>query len=245
MTLKLSVGSTTLIGALERYAQRLDLLEVSAEPKTLPPQRKLRHWRESVPAEFAFSVVLPRAVAELTAKSLHEPALEPALAAAKTLGGGWLLLRTPPSVAPSDRSRRRMTELVARLRDSGARIAWEMRGVWSPEDAEAFADELEIVLVRDIAQFDAPPGPLVYTRLLALGQQARIGQGAIERVAERLEDAGAEEAVVVVEGRGAPGVARRLRAELGLNERGEAEDDEDEDGDDGDADDDAEADEDE
>jgi uncharacterized protein YecE (DUF72 family) len=230
MALKLSVGSTTLIGALERYAQRLDLLELSAEPKTLPPARKLRHWRESVPAAFSFSVVLPRAVAELAATSVQDPALEPALAAAKILGAGWLLLRTPPSVPPSDRSRRRMAELVAKLRDSGACVAWEMRGVWSPEDAEAFADELEIVLVRDIAQFDAPPGPVVYTRLLALGQQSRLGQGAIERVAERLEDAGAEEAVVVVEGRGAPGVARRLRAELGLEDRG-GDDEKEEDGD--------------
>ncbi|HVJ14240.1 MAG TPA: DUF72 domain-containing protein [Polyangiaceae bacterium] len=244
MVQKLSVGSTTLIGALERYAERLELLEVSAEPKSLPPPRKLRQWRSSVPPEFTFSLVLPRDVAALTATSASDPSLAPALEASKALGGGWLLLRTPPSVAPSERSRRRMKELVSKLKEPGARIAWEMRGVWAPEDAEAFAEELDIVLVRDIAQFDAPPGPVVYTRLLTLGQQARIGQGAIERVAERLEDAGAEEAVVVVEGRGAPGVARRLRAELGLEERGgdgaaEDEEGEDEDepvGEDGDGD---------
>jgi len=232
MTLKLSVGSTALIGALERYVERLDLLEVSAEPKALLPARKLRHFRETVPAEFQFTVVLPRDVAALSATSVGDPSLGPALAAAEVLGPSWLLLRTPPSVAPSERSRRRMAELVTKLKASGSRVAWEMRGVWSPEDAEAFAAEIEIVLVRDIAQFDAPPGPVVYTRLLTLGQQSRIGQGAIERVAERLEDAGAEEAIVVVEGRGAPGVARRLREALGLEQRGEPEGDDEEDAED-------------
>jgi hypothetical protein len=87
--------------------------------------------------------------------------------------------------------------------------------VWTPEDAEAFADEIGVALVRDLGQADAPDSPVVYTRLRALGQQSRISQGTIERIAERLEDA--EEVYVVVEGRGAPGVARRLRAELGLN----------------------------
>jgi uncharacterized protein YecE (DUF72 family) len=226
MAFKLTVGSTALIGALERYAQQLDLLEVSAEPRGLPPLRKLRHWRESVPPAFQFTVVLPRDVAALTATSNLDALLEPALAASKALGDGWLLLRTPPSVAPSERSRRRLTALVEKLKPSGARLAWEMRGVWTPEDAEAFASELGIVLVRDLAQFDAPAGPVVYTRVLAIGPQSRIGQGAIERVAERLDEAGAEEAVVVVEGRGAPGVARRLRAELGLDERAPAEGDE-------------------
>jgi hypothetical protein len=96
-----------------------------------------------------------------------------------------------------------------------ARIAWEPRGVWSPEDAEAFARELDIVAVRDLAQSDAPDGPVVYTRLLSIGQQSILGQAAIERVAERLADA--DEAFVIVEGRGAPGVARRLRAELSLS----------------------------
>jgi hypothetical protein len=89
--------------------------------------------------------------------------------------------------------------------------------------------------VRDTAEHDAPPGPLVYTRLLSLGRNSRLGSGAIERVSERLVDA--EEAFIVIEGDGPGGVAKRLRASLGqLREDnaafGEDEDEEeDEDGD--------------
>jgi uncharacterized protein YecE (DUF72 family) len=215
MPSELHIGSSTLIGALERYAERLDLLEVSSEPKLLPPPKRLRKMRESVPRGFHFSVVLPSALSALPSSGV-EALLAPALEAARALEASWLLLRTLPAVTPSERSRKRLRELVAAMA-GGPRVAWEPRGVWTPEDAEGFAREIGVALVRDLGQADAPDGPVVYTRLRALGQQSRISQGAIERIAERLEDA--EEAYVVVEGRGAPGVARRLRAELGLNEQ--------------------------
>jgi hypothetical protein len=44
---------------------------------------------------------------------------------------------------------------------------------------------------------------------LALGRNARIGAGIIERVSERIE--GADEAFVIAEGRGAVGLAKQLR----------------------------------
>jgi uncharacterized protein YecE (DUF72 family) len=224
MPSELHIGSSTLIGALERYAERLDLLEVPSEPRFLPPPKRLRKMRESVPDGFHFSVVLPSALSALPSSG-SEALLAPALEAARTLEASWVLLRTLPAVTPSERSRKRLRELVAAMA-GGPRIAWEPRGVWTPEDAEAFAGEVGVALVRDLGQADAPDSPVVYTRLRALGQQSRITQGAIERIAERLEDA--EEAYVVVEGRGAPGVARRLRAELGLNEQRFDDEDEDE-----------------
>ena len=81
--------------------------------------------------------------------------------------------------------------------------------MWTDEDAEATASALGVVLVRDLAEHEPPAGPIVYTRLLALGRNARIGAGIIERVAERIEDA--EEAFVIAEGRGAVGLAKQLR----------------------------------
>jgi hypothetical protein len=95
------------------------------------------------------------------------------------------------------------------LKGAAPSIAWEPRGVWTDEDAEATASELGVVLVRDLAEYEPPPGPVVYTRLLALGRNARIGAGTIERVAERIE--GAQEAFVIAEGQGAVGLAKQLR----------------------------------
>ncbi|HEX7669253.1 MAG TPA: hypothetical protein VF395_06720, partial [Polyangiaceae bacterium] len=92
------------------------------------------------------------------------------------------------------------------------------------------AGALGVRLIRDLAREDRlDEDPVVYTRLRALGEGARIGAAAAERVAERLE--GATDAFVVVEGMGAGRVRTVLRETLGAD-TGEVDDDlaDDEDG---------------
>jgi len=222
------------MGKLERYAKVFDLLEVRAAP-TLPSTSRLRRLRGDAPDGFLFSVVAPPKLSELTTAELDPALLEETRAAARALGARWLVLRTPASAAPSARTRTRLARLVEGLSGAATGIAWEPRGVWTDEDAEATASELGIVLVRDLAEHEPPAGPIVYTRLLALGRNARIGAGIIERVAERIEDA--EEAFVIAEGRGAVGLAKQLRQveasdvvdedDDGADQEGGGEDDED------------------
>jgi uncharacterized protein YecE (DUF72 family) len=202
------VGQAALTGKLERYAKVFDFLEVRAAP-ALPSPSRLRKLRGDAPEGFQFSVVAPAKLVELATSEPDAGLVEQTRAAAVALGARWIALRTPAAVAPSARSRTRLARLVDAVRDASTGVAWEPRGVWTDEDAEATASELGVVLVRDLAEYDAPPGPVVYTRLLALGRNARIGAGIIERVAERIE--GAEEAFVVAEGRGAVGLAKQLR----------------------------------
>jgi uncharacterized protein YecE (DUF72 family) len=207
-TARVHVGQATLTGKLERYARIFDFLEVRAAP-ALPSPSRLRRLRSEVPEGFCFSLVVPPKLAELGASELDPALVEATRSAAGALGARWLALRTPASVAPSARSRARLARLVESVRGAAPGIAWEPRGVWTDEDAEAAASELGVVLVRDLAEYEPPPGPVVYTRLLALGRNARIGAGTIERVAERIESA--EEAFVIAEGRGAIGLAKQLR----------------------------------
>jgi uncharacterized protein YecE (DUF72 family) len=202
------VGQAALTGKLERYAKVFDFLEVRAAP-ALPSPGKLRRLRGDAPEGFQFSVVAPPKLVELGTSEPDGGLVELVRAAADALAARWVALRTPAAVAPSARSRARLARLVDALRGASGGIAWEPRGVWTDEDAEATAAELGVVLVRDLAEHEPPPGPVVYTRLLALGRNARIGAGIIERVAERIE--GAEEAFVVAEGRGAVGLAKQLR----------------------------------
>lgn len=202
------MGQAALTGKLERYAKVFDFLEVRAAP-ALPSPSRLRKLRGEAPEGFQFSVVAPAKLVELATSEPDAGLREATRAAAGALGARWIALRTPAAVAPSARSRTRLARLVDAMRDASAGIAWEPRGVWTDEDAEATAAELGVVLVRDLAEYEPPPGPVVYTRLLALGRNARIGAGIIERVAERIE--GAEEAFVVAEGRGAVGLAKQLR----------------------------------
>jgi len=205
---RVHVGQAALTGKLERYAKVFDFLEVRAAP-ALPSPSRLKKMRGDAPEGFQFSVVAPAKLVELATSETDSGLVELTRAAAGALGARWIALRTPAAVAPSARFRTRLARLVDAMRDASTGIAWEPRGVWTDEDAEATAAELGVVLVRDLAEYEPPPGPVVYTRLLALGRNERIGAGIIERVAERIE--GAQEAFVVAEGRGAVGLAKQLR----------------------------------
>jgi uncharacterized protein YecE (DUF72 family) len=220
------VGQASLVGKLERYAKVFDFLEVRASPEPPAPSR-MRRLRGTAPEGFHFALVVPPKLAELAVSEPDAALVDATRSAATALGARWLTLRTPFSVAPSAKARARLARLADALRGAATGLAWEPRGVWTDEDAEATAAGLGVVLVRDLAEHDAPEGPVVYTRLLALGRNARIGAGIIERVSERLE--GAEEAFVIAEGRGAVGLAKQLRHV----ETDEIDDDADDDADDG------------
>ncbi|HEX6767179.1 MAG TPA: DUF72 domain-containing protein [Polyangiaceae bacterium] len=208
MSSRVHVGQAALIGKIERYARVFDFLEVRASPAPPSPSR-MRRLRGEAPEGFCFSLVAPQKLVELSASEPDAALVEATRAAANALGARWLALRTPAAVAPSARARARLARLVELLRGAATGIAWEPRGVWTDEDAERAAAELDVVLVRDLAEYEPPPGPVIYTRLWALGRNSRIGAGIIERVAERIEDA--DEAFVIAEGRGAVGLAKQLR----------------------------------
>jgi uncharacterized protein YecE (DUF72 family) len=204
---RVHVGQAALKGHFERYAKTFDFLEVKSDP-TPPSPKYLKRLSQQAPEGFAFSLVLPKKLAELSATPAPA-ALAEVRSAAGALGARFVLVRTPATFAPSARSRARLQALVEGLRGSSAALAWEPRGIWTDEEIADFAAELDVLAVRDLAEQDPAPGSLVYTRLLALGRNAKVGSGAIERVSERLEDR--EEAFVIVEGQGALAVARRLR----------------------------------
>jgi len=239
-SLRLHFGLPRLKGHLPEYAKAFDLLEVPCEPAP-PTAKHLGRLKREAPEAFQFVVVAGRALAELGSSEPDATLVEATRRAAQILEARFVLLRTPASAGPSARTRARLARLGEALAVAAQGIAWEPRGMWTDEELVEVAGELGLTLVRDTAEHDAPPGPLVYTRLLSLGRNTRLGSGAIERVSERLVDA--EEAFIVIEGDGPGGVAKRLRASLGqLREDNAAlgddeddddlDEDEDEDGDD-------------
>lgn len=210
-TPRLHFGLPSLKGGLPGYAKSFDLLELRCEPA--PPSLKyLARLRREAPESFNFALVAGRALAELTG-TVDAELVAATRKAAETVGARWLLLRTPASVGPSARTRARLARVVEQLKGAAAGLAWEPRGAWTDDELVEVASELELALVRDLAEQEPPPSPVVYTRLLALGRNSRLGSGAIERVAERLE--GVEEAFIVIEGEGGGGVAKRLRQTMG------------------------------
>jgi uncharacterized protein YecE (DUF72 family) len=231
---RVHVGQASLLGGLPRYARVFDFLEVRSDP-ALPSKKALYRMKQEAPEGFTFSLVLDKALSDLSVEPTPERVAK-LREAAEVLGARFILVRTPASVAPSTRTRARLTRLVEALRGAAKSIAWEPRGIWSEEEMLALSNELDLVVVRDLAENDPLPSDVVYTRLLALGRNSRVGSGAIERVSERIEDA--DEAFVIIEGQGAVNAAKRLKTAGVLEAELDGDEDEDEDeGADADADD--------
>jgi uncharacterized protein YecE (DUF72 family) len=206
---RVHIGTKTLQGRLERYAQRFDLLELRLDQDALLQPRTLRRWRNSVPPTFAFSVVLPPIVCSLRSSEQSDAALQAAIAAATAVEAPVLLIATPVSVTPTTVNRKRLAELVGRLNRDVIKVAWEPSGLWEDDDARAVAATLGLVLVGDPARDDLAPGPVAYARLRGLGDDRRLSGSRLDRAVERLRSF--RDAFVVVESDRPTAVARALR----------------------------------
>jgi uncharacterized protein YecE (DUF72 family) len=208
-TMIVHVGQPTLYGSLERYVQHFDLLEVRVQAGRLPRIAELKRWRKAAPRGFVFSVLVPIQAGGLDDAAICDAVASYAAEVADALRAPWLVLQTPADVTPGRASRDKLRSVVAKLRRTGRRLAWEFHGPWSAEQAGRFAVELGAVLVGDAAESEPVEGPVVYTRLRAFASGGRLRPSALERAAERL--ARCREALVVLEGRGGARGAQLLR----------------------------------
>ena len=213
----LRVGQDSLRGDIARYASRFDLLELDAEQGKIPRVGTLHRWREQVPRQFVFSVLVSSRAGSLDDGAELESTIERVHRAVRVLEARWVVLQTGPTLTPSLRNRRRLEAVAARLPRESCRVAWESRGLWEPEQQEEVCASLGMTLVRDLRRGELPAGPVAYTRLRALGSGARVSTESAELVAERA--AGLDELYVIFEGQGARNgadVLRRLLADEAL-----------------------------
>jgi uncharacterized protein YecE (DUF72 family) len=195
---RLLVGLPALHGDIEKYASRYDLVELRPVDAVLPRPATLRKWRRTVPPSFVFSIVLPRAVADLVPGPALDAALAESLEIASVLEARCVVLQTPATVRPTATNRKRLAAVFERIPREGTVRCWEPAGLWEREEVLATARVLGVLPVVDIAR-DAPgPGPIVYSRLRALGKSASLGAATLDRIAERLRRR--REAFIVVEG---------------------------------------------
>jgi uncharacterized protein YecE (DUF72 family) len=197
---RLLVGLPALAGDVEKYASKFDLVELRAGDAALPKPATLRRWRKAVPPHFAFSVVLPPAVGELAPGKALDAGVATSIEVAATLEARCVVLQTPADVRPTTANKKRIAAVMERIPREGTVRCWEPAGIWEREDVLAFARSMGVIPVFDVAR-DAPgAGPIVYTRLRALGKSAILGSATVARVGERLKKR--REVFVVVEGAG-------------------------------------------
>ena len=194
---RLYIGLTRLRGKLSRFASKYDLVEITPVDEPLPKAAKLARWREEVPPSFAFSVVLPNAVASFDRTGAYGEALSRSRDAIARLQAQVVVLRTPASLRPTQANRNRIAKLREKLPADGLIAAWEPLGIWEPEDVLETGRATGWLPVFDATQDPLPPGPVAYTRLRALGMSTQLGGDRLGTVARQLM--GRRECYVVAE----------------------------------------------
>jgi uncharacterized protein YecE (DUF72 family) len=207
---RLLVGLPALQGDLEKYKTRFDLLELRPVDTTVPRPATLRKWRKLVGPSFVFSVVLPKAVGELTPGAALDAALAESLEIAAAIEARCIVLQTPASVRPTATNRKRLAAVFEKIAPEGIVRCWEAQGMWEREDVLETARLIGALPVLDAARDALPTGPIAYTRLRALGKSAALGSATLDKVADRLRKR--REAFVIVDG--ASGEAMRVTTAL-------------------------------
>jgi hypothetical protein len=162
-----------------------------------------------VPPEFVFSVVLPTRVASLVGGADARADLDYACSVAEVLAARFLVVRTPAGVTPDARHRLELKKLFDELSSKG-QVAWEPRGVWERDAALEHAAATGVILVTDVTRDEPPSNAAIYTRIVPLGESARLRPFAAQSAGEAL--AASEDVAVVLSGPGALGASRTLRA---------------------------------
>lgn len=108
-----------------------------------------------------------------------------------------VVLRTPSGVAPGVLGRQRIQRFVEARRAEGLDVLWEPEGLWEPDDACRFAEELGIELmirgfhagrpVRSTHDPEILVGPKPWIRVDALGRRPRLSADQVDAILAHLE----------------------------------------------------------
>lgn len=114
-------------------------------------------------------------------------------------GAKRLLVRTGGTVNPGGLGRKRLRELVATRRTEELQILWEPGGLWTSEDALAFAAELGISVVLPAFEGGRPRyvdeegallvSPHAWLRVEGTGPRDAVGGGMIDALLDHLAEA--------------------------------------------------------
>jgi uncharacterized protein YecE (DUF72 family) len=186
-----------------KYTSSLHFAEL-AFPGALPKTSTLARFRAAVPKGFLCALAIPQSCLRGAAGPLRmDEQLEGHLGwisdAAEALDARALVVPTPPEVTPGQRDRDRLAAYFARLpRKDGRDVVWAPRGLWEREEIERLAGREGVLAAFDPLEDPIPAGATLYARLRTIGARSRISSGMLVDLVDRLGEAEATEAFVVI-----------------------------------------------
>jgi uncharacterized protein YecE (DUF72 family) len=157
---------------LERYAARLNAVEINSSFYKPHRPQTYRRWAEATPADFRFSVKAPKAITHDRRLADPDALLAVFLDQVACLGDrlGPILVQLPPSLRFDPKVARAFFDIL-RGRFSGLVACEPRHATWFAEDAEALLSAYQIARVAadppPVAAAEAPGGwrGLTYLRL--------------------------------------------------------------------------------
>ncbi|MES1980129.1 MAG: DUF72 domain-containing protein [Pseudomonadota bacterium] len=190
---------------LERYAARLNAAEINSSFYRPHQLQTYARWAESVPADFRFSVKLPKTITHEKRLQDCESLLGGFLAQVAGLGTrlGCLLVQLPPSLAFDDMASRSFLETLRNAHDGPVALEARHKSWFGEEVSQHLAAHRVARVLADPVRFDAGRWPggdphLVYVRLHGSPRMyySAYAQTVLDALAIRLQLAAASDAAV-------------------------------------------------
>ena len=184
------VGLCGFTIAIGEYPRRFPVVEVQQTFYQPSADGVMRRWRESVPADFEFTIkawqLVTHAAASPTYRRLRRPLTDRergeagAFRDSAIVAEGWrvtahcaallrassILFQCPASFRPTDANVANMESFFGRIeRPEGVRLMWEPRGPWPPDLVASLCGALGLVHVVDPFVAETETRGVTYYRL--------------------------------------------------------------------------------
>lgn len=183
------VGCCGFPEARDRYFAEFPLVEIQLAFYQPPRVETARGWREKAPEGFEFTLkawqLITHEASSPTYRRLREKipperlaqcggfrptaevhrAWERTAEIARVLQAAVILFQCPAAFRPTAENRRNLERFFRRLPRGKARLAWEPRGEWRPDEVARLCRDLDLVYCVDPFQGTVPEGEIRYYRL--------------------------------------------------------------------------------
>jgi len=215
----ITVGCAGFAVPATRYFKEYLFVEIQETHLAVPGRGTVRRWQREAPQGFEFALLGPREVGQEGFRD--GPVIQSAL---QTLGetASELSAKTAVFLAPADFAHSRPNKsalrgFLASVRKLFDRVVFDPGHAWSPDDADALAEETDTVAARDPLQHGLSKRAQAYYRLPGpAGHKSRYEDPAIDRLAEIARSGLEQEATYVFTNVDMFADAKRFRRSLGV-----------------------------
>jgi uncharacterized protein YecE (DUF72 family) len=183
----ITVGCAGFAVPATRYFKEYLFVEVQETYLALPGPGTLRRWRREAPDGFSFALLGPREVGQEGFRwgKVIEMALKNLGEVAEELAAQTAVFTASPEFAQSRSNKAALKDFLHNVKEHFEYIVFDPGTSWSPDDADALAEETGSVACRDPLSHGLSRRTAAYYRLPGpAGHKSRYEDPAIERLAE-------------------------------------------------------------